>query len=216
MSHSERGTKQDLIMAAGELFAEHGFAGTSIRAIAEKAGANIAAINYHFGSKDHLHTEVLRFVIQQMGCEATFVNTLLENPELFESRETIAEMVQKIVSNQFETHFSVDHPDWFAQVMIQSVIRPSSSLTEIVNDHFKPDHDALRAFAHKANPTLSDQEIDLWTFTLKGQIVFFVIAQYAIFTLRREDRYDPSFLKAAADYISQAVTATLFKHNIES
>ena len=57
------GTKLALINAAGELFADHGLEGTSVRAIAEKAGANVAAINYHFGSKENLYAEGLRYVV---------------------------------------------------------------------------------------------------------------------------------------------------------
>ncbi|HEO71906.1 MAG TPA: TetR family transcriptional regulator, partial [Candidatus Hydrogenedentes bacterium] len=63
MAEELTGTKRALIEAAGELFALNGPEATSVRAIAEKARANIAAINYHFGSKDNLYKEVLRFVL---------------------------------------------------------------------------------------------------------------------------------------------------------
>jgi len=46
--------------AAGRLFAERGYDGTSIRAIVAKARVNQAAINYHFDGKDGLYREVLR------------------------------------------------------------------------------------------------------------------------------------------------------------
>jgi AcrR family transcriptional regulator len=52
MEYSE---KQIQIMdAAEQLFAEHGFAGTSVRDIAESAGVNLAMISYYFGSKERL------------------------------------------------------------------------------------------------------------------------------------------------------------------
>ena len=47
-------TKDRILDAAEDLFAEHGFAGTSLRAITTRAGANLAAVNYHFGSKEGL------------------------------------------------------------------------------------------------------------------------------------------------------------------
>lgn len=46
------GTKARILDAAERLFSEHGFAGTSVRAITAEAGANLAAVHYHFGSKD--------------------------------------------------------------------------------------------------------------------------------------------------------------------
>ena len=45
--------------AATRLFAERGFAGTSVRAICEAAGTNVNSISYHFGGKQALYQEIL-------------------------------------------------------------------------------------------------------------------------------------------------------------
>lgn len=47
-------TVDRILDAAEELFAERGFAETSLRMITSKAGVNLAAVNYHFGSKNAL------------------------------------------------------------------------------------------------------------------------------------------------------------------
>ena len=54
MAISTTDTKNDLLEAAEKLFAEHGFARSSLRAITREAGANLASVNYHFGSKEGL------------------------------------------------------------------------------------------------------------------------------------------------------------------
>ena len=53
-------TKDRILGAAEELFAQHGFAGTSLRQVTSLAAVNIAAVNYHFGSKENLVNEVFR------------------------------------------------------------------------------------------------------------------------------------------------------------
>jgi len=52
-------TRDRILEVAERLFAEHGFAASSLRTITAEAGANLAAVNYHFGSKDGLVREVL-------------------------------------------------------------------------------------------------------------------------------------------------------------
>lgn len=50
----ETDVKMRILAAAKELFAKHGFEGTSIRQICEEAGANVALVSYHFGGKENL------------------------------------------------------------------------------------------------------------------------------------------------------------------
>ena len=57
-------TRQALLASGRELFAAHGYRGASIRAITKKAGANLGAVTYHFGSKQALYGAVLGSVIE--------------------------------------------------------------------------------------------------------------------------------------------------------
>jgi AcrR family transcriptional regulator len=56
---SQPDTKQRILNAAEELFAVHSFHATSLRAITQQAGVNLASVNYHFGSKDALLDAVI-------------------------------------------------------------------------------------------------------------------------------------------------------------
>ena len=62
LSQTELGaqTRERLLDAAERLFAENGFAATSVRDITAAAVSNIAAVNYHFGGKYNLYNEVFR------------------------------------------------------------------------------------------------------------------------------------------------------------
>lgn len=57
---SDATTKQKLVNAAVEAFAARGFEKATVAEISDVAGANVASINYHFGSKEKLLLEVLR------------------------------------------------------------------------------------------------------------------------------------------------------------
>ncbi len=60
-------TKDRILGAAEALFARHGFEGASLRQLTAAAGVNLAAVNYHFGSKDRLIEEVFRRRLDQLN-----------------------------------------------------------------------------------------------------------------------------------------------------
>tara|TARA_R110002111_G_scaffold23363_2_gene52613 strand:+ start:1114 stop:1755 length:642 start_codon:yes stop_codon:yes gene_type:complete len=62
-------TKDQILDAAEDLFAEQGFATTSLRQLTTRAGVNLAAVNYHFGSKDELAKAVLQRLIEPINRE---------------------------------------------------------------------------------------------------------------------------------------------------
>ncbi len=63
-THDADLTKAALLQSATELFAEHGFAGTTAEMIAKRARVNKAMINYHFRTKDALYEEILNSTMQ--------------------------------------------------------------------------------------------------------------------------------------------------------
>src|SRR3990172_510607 len=62
-------TRTRILDAAEELFMLHGFGGTSMRLLTSRAGVNLAAVNYHFGSKDALIEAVFRRRLDPMNTE---------------------------------------------------------------------------------------------------------------------------------------------------
>jgi AcrR family transcriptional regulator len=60
-------TRTRILDAAEELFMLHGFEGTSMRLLTSRAGVNLAAVNYHFGSKDALIEAVFRRRLDPMN-----------------------------------------------------------------------------------------------------------------------------------------------------
>lgn len=59
-------TRQKIIRSATKLFAKKGLNGTSVREISRKASVNLAAINYHFQSKEQLYREIVSHHFQRL------------------------------------------------------------------------------------------------------------------------------------------------------
>ena len=78
-------TRERIVRAAEVLFARDGYDATSLRHITSEAGVNIAAVNYHFGSKENLLGEILDRVVRPINAERLERLDLVEaegNPEV--------------------------------------------------------------------------------------------------------------------------------------
>ncbi|MDQ7988287.1 MAG: TetR family transcriptional regulator [Candidatus Dactylopiibacterium sp.] len=71
-------TRTRILDAAERLFTEHGFEGTSMRQITGEAGVNLAAANYHFGSKDALLEAVFKRRLAWLNSERLRVLSEME------------------------------------------------------------------------------------------------------------------------------------------
>src|SRR4051812_11764479 len=78
LSDRAAGTKDRILETAEALFMEHGFEATSLRVITTAADVNLAAVNYHFGSKEELFEAVLTRRLDPMNQERLALLTELE------------------------------------------------------------------------------------------------------------------------------------------
>lgn len=83
MAASTTDTKEQILAVAERLFAEHGFAGTTLRHVVSEAGVNLAAVHYHFGSKEDLFRAVVaRFARPVVERELNLLAELKAKSEL--------------------------------------------------------------------------------------------------------------------------------------
>ena len=71
-------TKERILDTAEALFMEHGFEATSLRSITATAAVNLAAVNYHFGTKEELFESVLTRRLDPMNQERVALLDQLE------------------------------------------------------------------------------------------------------------------------------------------
>jgi AcrR family transcriptional regulator len=96
-----RGTAAKILDAAEHAFAEHGYAGTSTRAIARRAGVPFGGLHYHWGSKKQLWDAVFRRLADRTR------DTIIRN---FEPGRTLGEVLDNLVDaflDFFATHRTV-------------------------------------------------------------------------------------------------------------
>lgn len=108
MKHSSTGA--DLLNAARNLFAKHGFEGASVRQITAAAHTNLGAVTYHFGSKRKLYETVLEQAATPLADAAVAAAHVEGSPEV---------RVAAVVRAYFT--YLADNPD-VAQLMLQELV----------------------------------------------------------------------------------------------
>jgi AcrR family transcriptional regulator len=133
-SHSpapvDRETRERLISVATQLFAEHGFSKVTVRDICQKARANVAAINYHFGGKEGLYHEILQSaiaVMQGTTQAAKDAGTNRRPEEQFEAYIRI--FLERIVPAR---------ESWIHQLMVREISDPTPALQMIFEQVMSP------------------------------------------------------------------------------
>lgn len=143
----------------------------STRAIAERAGQNIGTIHYHFGGRDGLLKEVLRF-----ACKANAGRSLRDVVEECESClgsvEGQAQAVQKVVRHVMRAIFSPERPQWCPRVMYQVAQYPGPLRVFLREQLLDPHFQSLTELVLRIRPKWTPHEVILWIYLLFGPAVF--------------------------------------------
>ncbi len=154
-------TKQSLLDAAEALIAERGVAGASLRAITTRAGTNLAAANYHFGSKKALARAVIARHLRPINAERLRLLDAAED-EADDRGPDLESLVNIFVGPV--VRFGREMPDrgrHFAQICGRAMTQPDPMLREsLLGELAEAIQRFTKAFA-RALPELSPEEL-LW------------------------------------------------------
>ena len=165
-------TKEALLHAAAPIFARKGYALTRIRDIATSAGTNVAAVNYHFGSKEGLYISVLRRLISQ----AIERFPLAGPPGAKQAgpEQRFAQGVDSLI-RRFTAAVSIDI---LAEIMVREMAHPTAALDQIVQELIKPQFRQMSGIvAELLGPDARPRDIECATFSVAGQCLFYLLAR---------------------------------------
>ncbi len=145
--------------AAEKLFSELGVEGTSVRAITTAAGANLGAINYHFGSKDQLVMEVFARRLQPLNRERLARLDALERAA-GKRKLKLEQVVEALVRPAVETRETQTEDEYaFMQVICRCFHEPNPKLKAFVEDQFREIARRFDAAVLRAVPNLPSGEL---------------------------------------------------------
>ncbi|MCF5970144.1 TetR family transcriptional regulator, partial [Xanthomonas perforans] len=125
-------TKDRILGAAEELFAQHGFAGTSLRQLTTQADVNIAAVNYHFGSKENLVNEVFRRRMDEMTASRLQQLETAKKSQPGELTAVLAAFVEPALAMAQDRQ----NGGAFVRVIARAYAEKNDNLRKFLSDHY--------------------------------------------------------------------------------
>jgi AcrR family transcriptional regulator len=195
-------TRERIAVAAGEIFAERGFDGTTVRDICQRAGANIAAVNYYFGDKQRLYVEAViqahRWRIEQVPLPDWPADT----PPETKLADFITTFVRRVRSGPEGT--------WHSKLMMREMANPTAACAELVQSSIRPQFEILLQILSELLPAdASLDELRLTAFSIVGQCLFYHFADPVIRNLLSAGDYASFDIERLARHITDFSLASI-------
>jgi AcrR family transcriptional regulator len=161
---SQAETRQRLLDAAGELFAEKGFRLAGTREICRKAGTDIAAIHYHFGNKENLYEAVLRYAD----------NLLVDAIPTFAASRSREARLKEMIEWVLAQCFAQGQPEWRWRFIEQATVTLTPGLRAFFNSKILPLYQALDSICRDfLGKDASQQQVRFATRSILGQCFYY-------------------------------------------
>ncbi|ADL56877.1 CerR family C-terminal domain-containing protein [Gallionella capsiferriformans] len=192
-------TRGRLLDAAREVFSQCGFQGATVREICRRADANVAAVNYHFGSKDGLLAEALNFSALKALQSANI------------AADRCPEMRMRLFIKSFMLLLLDENgASRQCQMMAREMADPTPALDKIVSEAIAPLHEFLaRLISEIIGGDADEAEVRRCVYSLIGQCVFYRNSHPVLQRLRPELRYDRQEIESIAAHIADFTLAAL-------
>jgi AcrR family transcriptional regulator len=195
-------TRARLVESAGEIFAELGFHHATVRQICNRARANVAAVNYHFGDKSGLYLEVVRQSIRAARLDA--VHAALEENTLPE------ETLREVVRVRLEGLWRQELGDWHFRIIAHELAKPTPAINHVVNEAIRPVYRRLCAVISRILGLPPEDDVTrLCANSVIGQILFYAFTRPVLTRLWPEMRLTEAQVNVIATHIADFSLAYL-------
>ncbi len=183
-------TRQKIMDAAGEIFADQGFQAATVREICARAGVNVAAVNYHFGDKAGLYVEVLR-----QSTLAVHEQTVSDCAPEAALRAMIFGMCRKMLASE--------RPSWAFRLMAHEMAQPTPALETVIAEVITPSYQRMRsALGAMLRLPAEHDTTRMCAHSIIGQIIHYVCGRTVISRVWPELELTPERVNMLAEHIT--------------
>jgi AcrR family transcriptional regulator len=184
-------TRDRLLVAACEVFAELGFRGATVREICRRAEVNVAAVNYHFNGKEALFLAALQ--LEPIG------NLIAASSEPGSAEVRLARLIQN-----FMTRLMGGCCTPHSRLIMRELLEPSPALDIIAKEIVAPLHEHLASLVREiAGDGTAPEQVRRCVFSIVGQCSYYRNTREMNRSLYPELNYDEQEIEATARHIAE-------------
>ena len=191
-------TQTRILDVAEELFMQHGFEGASMRMLTARAEVNLAAINYHFGSKDALIEAVFRRRLDAMNAERIAELEQLEKEAAGRPLAADAIIRAFIGASLRMIEDTRGGGRNFTRLLGRAYTEPAKPIRQLIGQMYAPAMERYKAAFSKALPELPKDELVWRMHFMFGTLAYTLAATDTVQLIagaKPEDRYDARVLQ---------------------
>ncbi len=195
--------RNQILAAAGPVFAERGFRGATVRDICAAAGVNLAAVNYYFGDKKQLYIETVRHAHQLRSEQVPMPQWSADAAPREKLHGFVVTLLRRMLGEK--------KTPWASRIMLREIQQPTAACRTLVEDYFRPQFDLLLSILAEIVPS----ELDLprrhqLAFSIIGQCFFYRAASEVVPMLISKKEIKAHFsVDQLAEHICQLTYAGL-------
>jgi AcrR family transcriptional regulator len=185
-----------IMETAGKIFAQEGFTKATIRDICREAGANIAAINYHFGDKKGLYLAVLKYY-QEMVFQT-------HPPDMgINEKQKPEEKLQTYIRSFLSRIMDEGRPAWFGRLLAREFTQPSWAFDILVKETIRPSFQLLTEIvAEILGKSAKERSVRLCSMSIIGQCLYFRHSHPVISRLFPGEIFGPKQIDELTEHIT--------------
>jgi TetR/AcrR family transcriptional regulator, regulator of cefoperazone and chloramphenicol sensitivity len=196
-------TRAKILETAGEVFAEKGYEAATIREICERAGVNLAAVNYYFRGKEPLYSEVL---IRAHSCGTQDGDSPAWPPDATPGAKL------KFFIHRMLTHMlSITSEPWEARLTMREIMSPTPAGKRVFQDHFRQVFHQLHEILDEILPPhMPDHKRHQIAFSILGQCGWYRgLGKVIPMLVSKEELQDHYSIDDLAEHVAQVSLAAL-------
>ena len=194
-------TQLRLLDAAGQVFAERGFKAGTIRQICDRAGVNLAAVNYYFRDKERLYAEAVKHACRGRIEQVPLPEWPADMPAVERLRSFIHVALERMIG---------EGKAWHTQLLLRELTQPTAACAEWVSEYIRPMSDVLQSIlAELLPPDTPVLKRYLVAFSIVGQCFHYKVNRPIIEQLLGSEQATKLDRREIANHIADFTLAAL-------